>query len=287
MAFPAAIAAFIARLGIIRFVALLVGLAFSSILLLSMIVGLATYFQNPPEELAAEKLHLHPKHLALSSDGPFGKYDKKQLQRGFQVYSEVCAACHGLSLVAFHDLQGLGYNEAEIKKIAKDWPAKQPAFDAKGGTWGERDNLPSDHFPKVYYPGTGTPPDLSLMAKARHEGPAYVYSLLTGYEAQKPEDVARFPGAKTPEGMFYNPYFANLNIAMPEPLTDSVQAEYTDGTRETKDQKAKDIAAFLVWAAEPTMETRHETGLAVVIFLLLTTLLAFGAYRSVWRGVKH
>jgi ubiquinol-cytochrome c reductase cytochrome c1 subunit len=157
-----------------------------------------------------------------------------------------------------------------VKKIAKDWAVKQPVFDPKAGTWGERDNTPSDRFPKVYYAGTGTPPDLSLITKARHDGAAYVYSLLTGYEEKQPAELLKqFPGAKTPEGSHYNPYFANLNIAMPPPLTSENQVTYSDGTRATVDQMAKDVSAFLVWTAEPTMQSRHAAGLAVVIFLLI------------------
>lgn len=296
MAFPAAIAAFIARLGIIRFVALLVGLAFSSILLLSMIVGLATYFQNPPEELAAEKLHLHPKHLALSSDGPFGKYDKKQLQRGFQVYSEVCAACHGLSLVAFHDLQGLGYNEAEIKKIASDWKTQVPSINPDTGEAAGRKALPSDTIPSPFPNETAAraannnalPPDLSLITKAREGGAAYIYSLLTGYRNQSPELLREHPDAKTPPGLHYNPYFANLNIAMPPPLTSNGQVTYAEGNpAPTVDQMAKDVSAFLVWAAEPKLENRHAAGLAVAIFLLFGTIFGYLAYQQTWRDAKR
>ncbi|MEI9849565.1 MAG: cytochrome c1 [Sphingomonas sp.] len=272
----------------IRSIKFLVGLAFVGVLAWSLLWTVIGLFTEPAQKTAEEEFHKHPKELALASNGPFGKFDLQQVQRGFKVYEKVCAQCHSLGLVSFRDLAGLGYNEAEIKKIAKDWPSKQPVFDAKAGTWGERDNAPSDRFPKVYYPGTGTPPDLSLIAKARHDGAAYVYSLLTGYEAKQPAElIEHFPGAKTVAGMFYNPYFANLNIAMPPPLTGANQVEYTDGTPATVDQMAQDAAAFFVWTAEPTLQVRHRYGVAVVLFLLLASVLAFGAYRSVWAGVKH
>jgi ubiquinol-cytochrome c reductase cytochrome c1 subunit len=271
----------------VRSIKFLVGLAFSGVLLLALIGTVWGIMTTKVEPTAEAELHLHPKELALKSDGPFGTFDKAQVQRGFKVFEKVCSTCHSLNLASFRELEGLGYNEAEIKKIAKDWPIKQPVFDNKGGTWGERPNLPSDHFPKVYYAGTGTPPDLTLIAKARHGGASYIYSLLTGYQDQPKEAAAKFPGAKTGEGMFYNPYFANLNIAMPPPLTTENQVEYTDGTRANVDNMAKDVAAFLVWTSEPTLETRHETGFAVVIFLLIATMLAWGAYQTVWRGVKH
>jgi ubiquinol-cytochrome c reductase cytochrome c1 subunit len=271
-----------------RSIKFLIGLAFIGVLMLAL--GFTTYgwVTNPPQPTAEEEFHLKPKELKLQTVGVMGGPNLAQVQRGFQVYKEVCSACHSLSLASFRELKGIGYNDAQVKKIAKDWAAKQPVFDAKGGTWGERDNTPADHFPHVYYPGNGSPPDLTLIAKARHGGAAYVYSILTGYEkAQPAELVAKFPGAKTPPNSFYNPYFANLNIAMPEPLTENGQVTYLDGTKETKDQKAQDVAAFLNWVAEPTAMERKETGFAVVLFLLLTTFLAFGAYQTVWRGVKH
>lgn len=273
----------------IRSIKFLIGAAFIFVLGLALFGTVKTWIQEPPAETAEEAMHHHPKDLDLPSNGPLGKFDLAQLQRGFLVYEKVCASCHSLNLVAFRNLADLGYSEAEIKKIAKDWPIKQPVQDPKAGTWGERDNLPSDRFPKVYYPGTGTPPDLSLMTKARHDGAAYVYSLLTGYnEKPSAENLKKFPEfAKTPDGMYFNPYFANLNISMPPPLTGDDQVTYTDGTRATVDQMAKDVSAFLVWTAEPTMQSRHRAGLAVVAFLLIATGLAYGAYLTVWRGVKH
>lgn len=272
-----------------RSIKFLIGLGFIFVLFLALIGTITGLIKEPPQPTAEEVMRHHPRELSLASDGPFGKFDRQQIQRGFLVYEKVCASCHSLNLVSFRDLQQLGYSEAEVKKIAKDWPIKQPVQDPKAGTWGERDNLPSDRFPKVYYPGTGTPPDLSLIAKARHGGASYVYSLLTGYdEKPKAEHVKQFPDfAKTPDGMYFNPYFANLNISMPPPLTGDDQVAYSDGTRATKDQMAKDVAAFLVWTAEPTMERRHAAGVAVVLFLLIATGLAYGAYLTVWRGVKH
>jgi ubiquinol-cytochrome c reductase cytochrome c1 subunit len=273
----------------LRSVKFLVGGAFIFVLGLALFGTISGWITDPPKETAEEAMHHHPRELKLASDGLFGRFDRQQVQRGFLVFEKVCATCHSLNLVSFRDLQQIGYNEAEVKKIAKDWPIKQPVQDPKAGTWGERDNLPSDRFPKVYYPGTGTPPDLSLITKARHGSAAYVHSLLTGYnEKPSAENIKRFPEfAKTPDGMHFNPYFANLNIAMPPPLTGDDQVTYSDGTRATVDQMASDVSAFLVWTAEPTMERRHAAGLAVVIFLLIATGLAYGAYLTVWRGVKH
>ena len=278
----------------VRVIAFLVGLVFAGILLISVISGLATYFRTPPAVFASEKLHEEPKHLALASDGPLGKFDKRQLQRGFQVYSEVCSACHSLKLVAFRDLKGLGYNEAEIKKIASDWKTQVPSINPDTGEAATRKALPSDNFPAPFANETAAraannnalPPDLSLMTKAREGGAAYVYSLLTGYHNQSPALIRQYPDAKTPPGLHYNPYFANLNIAMPPPLTSNGQVTYADGTPSTVDQMAKDVAAFLVWTAEPNLESRHASGIAVTIFLLFATILARLAYLQIRAQAK-
>src|SRR6476646_6155924 len=238
-----------------RFILGFIGSVFAAILLFSMISNLATYAKNPPAPLAAEKFHREPKELALKSDGPFGKFDKAQLQRGFQVYSEVCSACHSLKLVSFRDLKGLGYNDAEIKKIASDWKTQVPSINPDTGEATTRKALTSDNFPPPFANevaaraanNNALPPDLSLMTKAREGGAAYVYSVLTGYQNQPAELLKKFPDAKTPEGLHYNPYFANLNLAMPPPLTSDGQVSYEDGTKPTVDQMARDVAAFLVW----------------------------------------
>jgi ubiquinol-cytochrome c reductase cytochrome c1 subunit len=279
----------------VRSIKFLIALAFIGVLALAFIFTAYGWATNPPKPTAEEEFHLAPKELKLASDGPLGKFDVRQLQRGLQVYTEVCSGCHTLGLVSFRELKGLGYNEAQAKKYAKDFGAhaKQPTYDPKTGDRGERDNTLADRFPHIPYAGNGTPPDLSLIAKARHGGGAYIYSLLTGYTNQAgyknaagKELLKEFPGAKTPENSFFNPYFANLNIAMPPPLADG-QMTYLDGTAATNEQKAQDVAAFLTWTAEPTAQERKETGWAVVLFLLITTFLAFGAYQTVWRNVKH
>lgn len=264
----------------------IIGFAFVGVLMIALgnsIIGVMTEKQ---EESAEKVLHKHPHKVGFSFDGPLGKFDTAQLQRGLLVYKEVCATCHSASLVSFREFQQLGYNEAQAKKIASEWPQKTPTFDPKTGDRAERDNLLSDRLPHVYYAANGTPPDLSLIAKARHGGADYIHALLTGYRAQTAEEVKRFPGAKTPDGMYYNPYFANLNISMPPPLTEG-RVTYSDGTKATVDQQAKDVAAFLAWAAEPTAQSRKSAGIAVVGFLLLLSLLSYGAYLTVWRGVKH
>jgi len=278
----------------LRFIMALIGAAFALVLMISFFSGVSTYFASPPDALVTDVFHKEHKEVELSSNGLFGKFDKAQLQRGFQVYSEVCSACHSLNFVSFRDLKGLGYREAEIKKIAADWKNPTASINPDTGEAATRKALPSDHFPPPYANETAAraannnalPPDLSLMAKAREGGPAYIYSLLTGYSNQPAALLKRFPDAKTPPNLHYNPYFANLNIAMPPPLKGG-DVTYADGTGNSLDQEAKDVAAFLVWTAEPNLERRHAAGLWVSIFLLFTSILAYLAYRQLWRDAKR
>jgi ubiquinol-cytochrome c reductase cytochrome c1 subunit len=228
----------------VRNLAMLVGAAFVAALAWALFGTVSGWITDPPAATAAEEFHLAPREPGFSFNGPFGTFDQRQLQRGLQVYKEVCSNCHSLSHVAFRDLTGIGYSDAQAKKF--------------------------------------------------EEGPEYVYSLLTGYKNQAGFRNARgegilkaFPDAKTPDGLYFNPYFANLNIAMPPPLTKDGQVGYLDGTRSTVDQNARDVAAFLTWAAEPKLEVRHTAGLVTVIFLLIFCLLAWGAYRNVWADVEH
>ena len=282
-----------------RFILGFIGAVFAGVLLISMIGNLATYVQNPPAPLASEEFHKEHKPLHLASDGPFGKFDNQQLQRGFQVYSEVCSACHSLSLVSFRELEHLGYSEAEVKKIASDWKTQVPSINPDTGEVATRKALPSDTFPSPFpnevaaraANNNALPPDLSLITKAREGGAAYIYSLLTGYtDANKYRDEHGNPlpaEAKPGPNLHFNPYFANLNIAMPPPLTANGQVTYADGTPATVDQMAKDVSAFLVWAAEPNLAARRAAGLAVTIFLLIATILGYLAYHQLWDEAKR
>ena len=284
----------------IRIFAILAGLFFSLALAWSFVNGavevapvLSEYnsFVQPTVE---HEFHKHPKEVKFASDGAFGRYDKQQLQRGFQVYKEVCSACHSLRLVAFRDLKALGYNDDEVKAIAAGFQV--PGIDQGTGEVNLRAGLSTDYFPKPFANdiaaraanNNAIPPDLSLMTKARHDGGSYVFSLLTGYQPQPAELLKRFPDAKTPEGLHYNPYFANLNLAMAPPLTAEGQVTYGEGNpKPTVDQMAKDVSAFLIWTAEPKADKRKQTGWPVLGFLLFATALGYMAYRNVWAGVKH
>jgi ubiquinol-cytochrome c reductase cytochrome c1 subunit len=170
-----------------------------------------------------------------------------------------------------------------------------PSINPDTGEPATRKPLPSDTIPSPFpnevaaraANNNALPPDLSLITKAREGGASYVYSLLTGYQNQPPELLKKFPDAKTPPNLHYNPYFANLNIAMPPPLTTNGQVSYQDGTPATVDQMAKDVAAFLVWTGEPNLARRHGAGLAVAVFLLFASILGYLAYQNIWREAKR
>ena len=276
---------------LVKPIAVLVGLGFVAALLFAI---LTTNFQAEPET-AAQVYHLPPKPVHFSFDGPLGRYDNQQLQRGFQVYKEVCSACHSMKLVAFRDLEQIGFSKPEVKALAKGWSTEVPSINPDTGEAATRKALPSDYVPSPYANevaaraanNNALPPDMSDLAKAREHGAHYIHGLITGYQDQSPELLKRFPDAKTPQGLHYNPYFANLNIAMPPPLVAEGQVTYSDGTKPTVDQMAQDVSAFLMWAAEPKLGNRHRTGVAVLIYLLIGSALAYGAYRNVWRGKKH
>jgi ubiquinol-cytochrome c reductase cytochrome c1 subunit len=272
----------------IRILAFLGGLGFVAALLIAAVLP-----REASEETAAERFHLHPKALSLASDGPMGKFDNAQLQRGFQVYKEVCSACHSLRLVSFGDLTGIGYSEGQVKTIATEWALEQPSLNAETGEPATRKNLPSDRFPLPFANdiaakaanNNAIPPDLSLMTKAREGGPAYLYSLITGYRdvpANLPKDAQPSPG------LHYNPYFASLNIAMTPPLVTDGQVTYGEGApKPTIDQMAKDVTAFLVWTAEPKLADRHRAGWATMLFLLVFAGLCWMSYKSIWADKKH
>ena len=276
----------------VRLIGALVGLGFILVLVISLITGAVAFVGEPPAETVEHRFHKEAKDVAFSFEGPFGTFDRAQLQRGFQVYKEVCAACHGLNLVAFRNLADLGYEEPEIKAIADQWQIEVPSINPDTGEATTRKAIPADRFPNPYANevaaraanNNAMPPDLSLITKARENGPAYVYSLLTGYQ-NPPADLPA--EARPGQGLHFNPYFPNLNIAMPPPITADGQVSYADGTPATVDQMAKDVSAFLTWTAEPKLENRKRTGLAVLAFLLIATVLAYMAYQNIWHSDRR
>jgi cytochrome c1 len=225
-------------------------------------------------------------HQSWSFAPPFGTYDNAQLQRGFQVYKEVCSNCHSMRLLSYRNLGEPGGPEfppAAVKTLA----AQVQVTDGPNekGEMFQRPALPSDRFRSPFaneqlarVANNGAlPPDLSVIAKAREGGPDYIYELLTGYR-QPPQ------GFELARGMQYNAAFFGHQIAMPPPLSDGI-VSYTDGTKPTLDNYAKDVSAYLMWAAEPKLEERHKLGLRVMIFLVAFAVIMYLAKRAVWARV--
>jgi ubiquinol-cytochrome c reductase cytochrome c1 subunit len=228
--------------------------------------------------------HVDLPKVDWSSNGIFGTYDRASLQRGFQVYREVCSACHSMNRVSYRDLAALGYSEGEIKAIAASYMITDGPND--DGEMFERAGRPSDHF-KAPYPNENAaksvnngalPADLSLIAKARKGGPDYIHAILTGY-TQAPAGKELLPG------QHWNKYMSGNIIAMPAPLIDGQVAYEDTNTPQTVDQYAKDVAHFLEWAAEPKMEVRKQTGLKAFLFLLVFTGVAYGVKRKIWSSL--
>lgn len=253
---------------------------------------------------AAEYPLIKPVEQSWSFAGPFGTYDRGELQRGLKVYRETCAACHGLDRVAFRTLEDLGYSDGQVRALAAE-------FEIEDGpdSFGEmfmRPGIPADYFPDAYpnpeaaaaANNGAAPPDLSLINKARavergfptfvfdiftqyaESGPDYVYNLLVGYE-DPPEGYNLQPGT------YYNPHFlAGTALAMPPPLADGM-VSYDDGAPETMEQYAHDVTAFLMWTAEPHLEQRKRMGFTVMIFLILFAGLVYLTKRKVWARIEH
>jgi ubiquinol-cytochrome c reductase cytochrome c1 subunit len=253
-----------------------------------------------------------PPALKWSFSGPFGKYDQAQLQRGFKVYREVCSNCHSMSLVAFRNLGDKGgpfyspkyknsNNNPYVKAIAAEYQIGD--IDSDTGDAIKRPGISADHFPAPFpneeaaraSNGGALPPDMSVLAKAREGGPDYIHAILTGYKDPP-------AGLTVDPTKHYNVYFpGDLSsswkgdvknvpeggvIGMPPPLADG-SVSFDDGTKSTLDQESKDVAAFLMWAAEPKLAERHQMGAAVMIYLLLLAGILYASYRKVWKNESH
>jgi len=258
-------------------------------------VGVALGLLLAAPAMAIDTVRLPPKAVDFSFEGPFGTYDRGALQRGFQVYKEVCSTCHSLDHIAFRNLGdegGPGYSEAQVKAIAMGYkvPAdpndKGELFD-ENGTRLTRAAGTADYFPPPFANeeaarannGGALPPDLSMIVKAREGGAHYVYSILTGFHETPPA------GFKVTAGKYYNPYFEGWNISMPNTALAANAVTYSDGTKATVAQQAHDVTVFLSWASDPKMEERKRTGLGVVILLVVLSGLLFLSYRKVWANM--
>ncbi len=224
------------------------------------------------------------KHIDWSFNGVFGTFDRAAQQRGYQVYSQVCTACHSMSLLYYRDLSGIGLGDGAIKEIAAGVEVTDGP-NAEGEMY-QRPGRPSDHF-KAPFPNENAsraanngayPPDLSLIIKARDGGADYVYSLLTGFTDPPPADVKLMPG------MNYNAAFPGHQIAMAPPLADG-SVEFADGTPSTVDQMARDVTTFLAWASEPELEVRKRLGIKVILFLIVMTGMLYAVKRKVWSRI--
>jgi ubiquinol-cytochrome c reductase cytochrome c1 subunit len=257
----------------------------------------------PAAQAAGEQKH--PEEHTWAFEGPFSSFDRATLQRGFQVYMQVCSSCHGMQQLSIRHLgmeggpfQTITIDGEEqtfdnpndnpvLRAIAADMMPIEDGPDEYGDMF-ERERRPSDPFP---YPfaneqqarsanGGAYPPDLSVIVKARHGGAEYIRSLLLGYDQEPPEDLDLRPG------QYYNPYMSGQVIAMPPQLYEGI-VEYEDGTEATPDQMAHDIAAFLAWTSEPHMEARKRMGLMVMIYLLALAVLLYASYRQIWSKIEH
>ena len=279
----------------IRLIGALVGLGFTFVVLFGFVNGAYSAMTEDVPETVEHAFYEKPKgpEGGFTFEGPLGKWDLAQVQRGYQVYKEVCAACHSLKFVAFRDLADLGYNEEEVKALAAEWTNIRD-IDPDTGEAILRPGVPTDYFPEPYANSVmaasannnAIPPDLSLMAKARGDGTNYIYDLLTGY-GPIPDDLkAEYPDFDTPDNLHFNKYFPNLNLAMAPPLSIDGQVTYADGKDASITQMSADVAAFLTWTAEPTLVERKQKGWPVVLFLVFATILAYFAKKQVWSAAK-
>jgi len=228
--------------------------------------------------------------------GPFGQFDKAALQRGLQVYKEVCSACHSLNMVAFRELGDLGYSKAEVKSFASDY--EFPDGVDENGEDKFRKGLAQDYFPSPFASEADArdanngalPPDFSLLGKSREHlslftpwnsvySEDYIVGILTTFHEEAPH------GVTLADGMHFNETFPGNQIAMAPPLSDEM-VEFADGTVATKEQMAQDVATFIYWAAEPKMEARKRMGFKVIIFMTLLTIMLYFVNKSVWKKVK-
>ena len=264
-----------------------------------------------PGQALSATTQVEPRDIHWSFEGPFGKFDKAQVQRGYKVYREVCAACHSMNLMYYRNLAQKGgpfydpkyanpNDNAVVKSLAHDIQIKD--IDADTGDQISRPGMPADKFAAPFpnepaaraSNGGALPPDLSVMAKAREGGPAYVYSILTGFTPPP-------PGMTVPAGKYYNPYMpGDMSsfmakgvkvpeggfISMPPPLAAN-KVSFDDGTKSTVENQARDVSAFLAWAAEPKMEERKSFGLGAMIYLLIFSVLLWFSYKKIWKNVAH
>ena len=248
----------------------------------ALVLGLGLIAGASPALAAGGEIELP--NTRFSFDGLFGHFDRASAQRGFQVYKEVCSACHAMHLLSYRNLRQLGLSEAEVAGIAAtvqvmDGPNDEGQMVERPGRASDRFHSPFPNEQAARSANNGAyPPDLSVITKAREGGADYIHALLTGY-GDPPA------GMHIADGMHYNKYFAGHQIAMPPPITSDGQVEYHDGTKATVDQMVTDVSQFLTWAAEPELEQRKAMGVKIILFLTVLGGLAYAVKRRVWADV--
>ena len=246
---------------------------------------IALFFGFQFNSNAAEKVEYL--NTDWSFKGPFGKFDRAALQRGYQVYQEVCSSCHSMKYLSYRNLVEEGgpeFSVEQAKAIAasfevKDGPNADGEMFMRPGRLSDKFVMPYENEKAAQAANGGAyPPDMTVLVKARGGGVDYIYSLLQGYEDPP-------AGVTLDDGVYYNKYMYGNNIKMPEPLMDGI-IEYQDGTEATKEQMSKDVVAFMMWAAEPHLESRHKTGFRVIIYLIILSILVYFSMKKIWSRIE-
>ena len=253
--------------------------------LFKLILILSFFSLNSPQTFAAEKVDYLKTDWSFK--GLFGKFDRAALQRGYQVYTEVCASCHSMKYLSYRNLSEEGgpeFSEAAAKAIAasfevKDGPNADGEMFTRPGKLSDKFVMPYDNVKAAQAANGGAyPPDMSVLVKARGGGVDYIYSLLQGYEDPP-------SGVTLDDGVYYNKYMYGNKIRMAAPLSDGI-VEYGDGTNASVEQMSKDVTTFLMWAAEPHLEARHQMGFKAIVYLIILTILVYFSMKKIWSRVE-
>jgi len=253
--------------------------------LISLVILFISIFSFQNHSISAEKIKFLETDWTFK--GLFGKYDRGALQRGYQVYTEVCSACHSMQYLSYRNLAQPGgpeFTEQEAKFIAasfevQDGPNSEGEMFTRPAKLSDKFVMPYDNVEAAKAANGGAyPPDMSVLAKARKGGADYIYSLLLGYD-DPPANI------KLDDGVYYNKYMYGNKIKMSAPLSDGL-VEYSDGTQATEEQMAKDVTTFLMWSAEPHLETRHKTGFRVIVYLIILSILVYLTMKKIWSRVE-
>ena len=253
--------------------------------LFKLILILSFFSLNSAQTFAAEKVDYLKTDWSFK--GLFGKFDRASLQRGYQVYTEVCASCHSMKYLSYRNLSEQGgpeFSEAAAKAIAasfevKDGPNADGEMFTRPGKLSDKFVMPYDNVKAAQAANGGAyPPDMSVLVKARGGGVDYIYSLLQGYEDPP-------SGVTLDDGVYYNKYMYGNKIRMAAPLSDGI-VEYGDGTNASVEQMSKDVTTFLMWAAEPHLEARHQMGFKAIVYLIILTILVYFSMKKIWSRVE-